>query len=116
MEKKWRNGNLFSVVVLIAFVLLAANFEGAHASDITNDQNSQAISLVTNADFSSINQTGASNNQTDLPSTNQTGLSDFLVKLCEYQSRGNATVLARLERECIQQEKVNQAIDHRNPP
>jgi hypothetical protein len=43
-------------------------------------------------------------------------LSDFLIKLCESQSRGNASVLARLEREWIHQEKINQAINHENPP
>lgn len=110
MEKMLRKGQLLSVVVLLAFVLLATSFEGVIAIDKGNQQN------VDLSISQSIGQTELSySNQTLISPSNQTGLSDFLVKLCEYQSRGNATVLARLEREWKQQEVTNQAISHENP-
>jgi hypothetical protein len=54
--------------------------------------------------------------QTAAPSNDKTGLSDFLLKLSEYISKGNSTELVRIRKEMKAQEKINQAIDHANPP
>jgi hypothetical protein len=115
MKKALKREALVVIITLAALLLLATSLEATRASETVNEQN------ASDADYdqkgvSSTNQTAPSDNQAVSPSKNENSLSDFLLRLCEYKSRGNASELARLIREATQQEKINQAISHENPP
>lgn len=108
MKRMLKRGFLIFVVTLAMFFLLANSLKTVSADEsIKQDKSQQSSPISTDP---------SAKNPTITPSTNQSGLSNFLLTLSEYESRGNATVLARIRKEMMQQEILNQAIDHANPP
>lgn len=109
MERAIKRGMLVFFVAMAVFLILGSTLEVVSARSLANEKN-------TNQPSSLGNIPNSSTYQTVLPSTDLAYLPDFLLKLSEYLSRGNASELSRIRKEMITQEKLNHEISHENPP